>query len=307
MPRSRTQPLRVALIGGTGLIGRAVVQALTERGVETTVVSRRPPDAKDAWYAADIGDRDALGGVLRSVRPDVVVHLAALLQHASERDPQEAVRINVDGTVNVLECCRELGVRRLVFGSSIAVYGERSDLMREDDAPSANVGLYGVAKRLGELLGERYAALYGLDFVALRYSGVFGPGAAGSSGMALVRERIMATAHGTDAQVDGASGDERAHLTHVSDAASATCLAVLHPDPLNRVYNVCGPQANYMSLREFHAAVRELAPAAGRVHWSGSSRSAGPVDATRLKNELGYIPAVSVPAGLAMDLFRGRD
>jgi len=299
--------MRAVVIGGSGLIGRAVAKALADRGVETTVVSRRQPAGKGAWHAADVIDRDGLLDLLRSLRPDVVVHLAAFLQHATERDPQQAVRVNVDGTVNVLECCRALRIKRLVYGSSIAVYGERTDLMREDDPPSANVSLYGAMKRLCEMLGERYADQHGLTFVALRYSGVFGPGGAGSSGMALVRERIMATADGTDVQVEGASGDERAHLTHVSDAANATCLAALHPAPVSGIYNVCGPPENYMSLREFHAAVRQLFPQAGRVHWSGNSRSAGPVDATRLRNDLSYVPAMSVSAGLAMDLQERRD
>ena len=117
--------------------------------------------------------------------------------------------------------------------------------------------------------------------------------------MALVRQRIKETARGADVVIEGASGAERAHLTHVTDAAGATLAALTHPRPAHHVYNVAGPQANYMSLEEMHAAVRRLAPGAGKAVFSGRGRSAGPVDTSRLREDLGFTPAVSVEAGLA--------
>ncbi len=298
--------MRVALIGGTGLIGTASAETLLAAGHSVTLISRRPPETAGTteWLAGDIGDPPAIRAALTTARPDAVLHLAAYLQFACEQNPAEAVRVNIDGTLNVLEACRELRIPRVVFGGSIASYGQRDDLMREDDPPVTATGLYGMTKRLGEMLGARYAALHGLTFVSLRYGGVFGPVEVKSAGMALVRQRIKETARGKDVEIEGACGRERFHLTHVADAAGATVAALVHPKPAHQVYNVAGPEANYMSLEDMHAAVRRLAPHAGKALFKGQAKSAGPVDTRRLRADLGFEPAVSVEAGLESDLRR---
>jgi nucleoside-diphosphate-sugar epimerase len=291
-----------AIIGGTGSIGLATAARLAELGERVVIASRRPPSsplpAGVEWQAVDVTDARALHACLAERQVGRVVHLAALLQFACEKDPAAAVRINVDGTLNALAACRDLGIRRFVFGSSIAVYGERVDTMREDDSLPAGVSLYGMTKRLGEMLGERFRICFGLEFVALRYSGIFGPGEARSPGMAQVRERIFECARGADVVVEGASGDERIHLSHVSDAAEATCHALLGVAPKRSIYNVAGPAANHVSLRELHALVRKLVPEAGDAIWTGRARSAGPVDTARIAEDFGWAPAVSLEDGL---------
>ncbi len=295
--------MRVALIGGTGLIGSACASAAEAAGHSVTLLSRKKPTGTDKrWIGADITDAATLHRALEESKADGVLHLAAFLQFACEQDPAEAIRVNVDGTLNVLEACREIGIPRLVFGGSIASYGERHDLMNEEDPPSASTGLYGMTKRLGEMLGARYAAQYGLTFVSLRYGGVFGPVEVKSAGMALVRQQIKETAKGRDVIIEGADGSERFHLTHVSDAADATLAAMTHPKPAHQVYNVAGPDNNYLSLQEMHAAVCRLAPGAGRAIFRGRGKSAGPADTTRLRCDLGYTPSVSLDEGLRRDL-----
>lgn len=297
--------MHTVIIGGSGLIGLATAQRLCKQGSRVTIVSRRSPCATThgaSWLAGEISDAASLRGTLERLRPDNVVHLAAYLQFACEQDPETAIRVNVDGTLNVLEACRQLDIRRLVFGSSIAVYGERSDLMREDDPPPADIGLYGATKRLGEQLGIRYSSLYALEFVALRYSAVFGPGRSQSRGMSSVRQMLKATASGESVRITDASGDERAHFTHVSDAADATICALRQVAPAHHIYNVGGPYENYATLKEFHAAVRDIAPDAGTVTWLGRARSSGRLDISRLVDDLGFVPKVTLATGLRRDL-----
>ena len=295
--------MRTAIVGGTGSIGMALAACLAQRGMEVVVLSRRAPAMLPecaAWRPADVTDYRSLRATLAGSKVERLVHLAALLQFACEADPAEAARVNVEGTANVLDASRDVGIRRVVFGSSIAVYGERSDPMRETDELPVEVGCYGVTKQLAESFGERFRQRHGLEFVSLRYSGVFGPGEAASAGMAQVRSRILSCARGEDVRIEGACGDERVHLTHVSDAAEATCAALLAPSlPPRAVYNVAGPPENYVSLRELHALVRELVPGAGRAIWSSRvARSAGPVDISRIARDLGWRPAVSLRDGL---------
>lgn len=297
--------MRIALIGGTGLIGTGSAEAALAAGHTVTLIARNPPQHPNGaaeWQQGDISDAAGITSALARARPDAVLHLAAYLQFACEQNPAEAVRVNVDGTLNVLEASRELGIPRVVFGGSIASYGERSDLMREDDPPVSATGLYGMTKRLGEMLGARYAALHGLTFVSLRYGGVFGPVEVKSAGMAMVRQRIKETARGKDVAIEGASGTERSHLTHVKDAACATLAALTHARPAHQIYNVAGPEANYLSLQEMHAAVLRLFPKAGKPLFNGRGKSSGPVDTSRLRSDLGFTPVVSVEQGLASDL-----
>ena len=144
------------------------------------------------------------------------------------------------------------GVKRVIFASSIAVYGERRDLMTEVDCIPADNSLYGASKYFGELLGLQYKKTYGIDFVALRYSGIFGFDPAErserSAGMALVRQQILECVTGKDVVFNNISGSERVHLTHVEDAARATVAAIRLGAHQHGVYNVGGPSENYLCL-----------------------------------------------------------
>lgn len=293
--------MRIAILGGTGSIGMATAARLARGGAAVTILSRRPPSTRGqgvTWRACDVANPSSVFQSLAEGGFERVVHLAALLQFACDDDPMQAIRVNVDGTLNVLTACRDLAIRRVVFGSSIAVYGERSDTMRETDPLPQAVSLYGMTKRLGEVLGERCRDRWGIEFVALRYSGVFGPGEAASAGMARVRQRILQCARGENVTIEGACGEERAHLTHADDAAEATCIALLGDAPAHAVYNVAGPTENYVSLSELHTLVGEMVPGAGHALWSGHARSSGPVDTSRIAAELGWRPRVALKDGL---------
>lgn len=297
--------MRVGIVGGTGQIGIATASHLVKMGVETFLISRSKPAISPhmvAWMPADIADEQSLVRALKEIGPQRVVNLAALLQFACDEDPSAAVRVNVGGALNVLEACRQCAVDRIIFGSSIAVYGERSDRMSEDDAIPADLSLYGSTKLMGEALGKRYEINHGLRFLALRYSGVFGGQEAATSGMSAVRSKIQQSASGVDVLIHGASGSESIHLTHVVDAAEATCVALLSPNPKYSTYNVAGPNQNYMRLRDFHAALKAAVPGCGNVIWNGKARSAGPVDISRLQTDLNFSPRIGVTSELLREL-----
>jgi len=253
----------------------------------------------------DIQHQAAVAELVRRVKPEGVIHLAAALQFACEEDPSMAVRVNVTGTANVLEACRQVNVRRVVFGSSVAVYGANDGLLKEDTPPHDNVSVYGAAKRFEENLGLAQARLGGFEFIALRYGGVFGPVAPGSGGMASVRDRILGTHSGNPVVIPEASGNERITLTFVKDAAAATVLALEHPRPQHSVYNVAGPSENYMSLSRLYQEVKVLFPSAGTIAFCGQARDLGPADITRIRSDFGFDPQYPVQKGLK-ETFKSR-
>jgi len=301
--------MRIAIIGGTGLLGNATANLLLKRGIEVYLLSRNlPAIIQDGahWNLVDKCDYKSLINILSKIRPDAIVDFASLLQHSCEASPSNAININVTGTLNVLESCRILNIPKLLFASSIAVYGERHDLMGEEDPIPVDLSLYGATKFLSETLGMRYQRLYGINFLALRYSGIFGldshQRSERSQGMAKIRQQILECSSGKDVQMSEVTGKERVHLTHVSEAANATCMALLAKQTDHNIYNIAGPLENYVSLEELYSSVSLLFPNAGKVIWSKKrAREAGPLDLSRFTRDFNFKPKVSILEGLKLE------
>jgi UDP-glucuronate 4-epimerase len=183
----------VLLTGGAGFIGSHVSEALLRRGLQLSVVDSLDdfysPAAKRAnleevrksgnfcFCELDLCDFDALRQAVSSLRPDIIIHLAARAGvRPSIENPRLYERVNVGGTVNLLELARQLGVKRLIFGSSSSVYGITNRVpFAEDDACLRPISPYAASKLAGEFLCHTYAHLYGLSTVCLRFFTVYGP------------------------------------------------------------------------------------------------------------------------------------
>lgn len=194
MPR---QSMRILLTGAGGQIGRDLIAELIRRaprGDHPTIVATdlRPHAATDdapgvTWRRLDVTDEATTHALLAEVRPDLVFHLAAILSAKGEREPQLAYAVNQTGTWNVLEGCRKAGVGRLVFTSSIAVFGPGVPDPTPDDVPLHPTTIYGCTKVAGELLCEYYTRRGWVDCRGVRFPGLISasiPGG-GSSDYAL--------------------------------------------------------------------------------------------------------------------------
>jgi UDP-glucuronate 4-epimerase len=184
---------RVLLTGGAGFIGSHVAEALIRSGARLAIVDSLDDFYSPAWKRAnlesirktgsldffeeDICSPDRMRQVFEAVRPDVAIHLAARAGvRPSIEQPRLYERVNVAGTVNLLELCREFRVSRLIFGSSSSVYGACSRApFSEDQAGLVPISPYAATKLAGELVCHTYAHLYGLEVVALRFFTVYGP------------------------------------------------------------------------------------------------------------------------------------
>jgi nucleoside-diphosphate-sugar epimerase len=298
--------MRILLFGGTGLIGRVTAQQLRADGCDVAVAGRTAGAGDVSGtrsYALDITRRDDVNAVTADWKPEVIVQLAACLQSDCDRDPARAVATNIDGHLNVLEAACAHGVRRMVFGSSIAAYGQRKGQLCEGEPPSADTTVYGQTKWIGERLEDLYARKAGLEFVALRYSGVFGSGPVHGAGMALTRAELLRTVSNEGVVLDYVSGEEVCHLTHVDDAAAATRAAVIRPKLRWSLYNVAGPDENVVSLKAFHDAIRAVEPGAGEAEFQGIGRSAGRVDTMRMRTDLGSLFHYNIEQGIRRTLY----
>lgn len=133
-----------------------------------------------AWLECDVRDRNQVEQVFRAYSFSTVVHLAGLLSTASRKSPVDATQANILGSLNLLEAVREFHVPKLIYASSISVYGSKSVQSGNgvsEVEPAAPEDVYGAAKRYVEIVGENYRERLGIQFVALRISSALGPGA----------------------------------------------------------------------------------------------------------------------------------
>jgi UDP-glucuronate 4-epimerase len=182
----------VLLTGGAGFIGSHLAEALLRRGCRLVIVdnldSFYASDLKKAnleaishageyeFHAIDICDADGLSRLMALARPEVVIHLAARAGvRPSIEQPQLYERVNVAGTLNLLELCRQFHVHKFIFGSSSSVYGATSCVpFSEDQVELRPLSPYAATKLAGEMLAYTYAHLFGLPVICLRFFTVYG-------------------------------------------------------------------------------------------------------------------------------------
>jgi UDP-glucuronate 4-epimerase len=183
----------VLLTGGAGFVGSHVAEALLSLGNSLAIVDNLddfyPPARKKAnleevrrkgsfeFFAADICDTSSLREVFAAVRPGAVIHLAARAGvRPSIEQPALYERVNVFGTLQLLDLAKKFGVEKFVYGSSSSVYGAASAVpFSEDQRDLRPISPYAATKLAGELLVFTYAHLYHFDAVCLRFFTVFGP------------------------------------------------------------------------------------------------------------------------------------
>jgi UDP-glucose 4-epimerase len=177
---------RVLVIGGAGLIGSHVVDQLTREDIEKIVIydnfsrgtrenlNQALKDTRVSVYEAggDILQTDILNAAMKEC--DVVIHLAALWLLQCHEYPRAAFDVNIRGTFNVLEACRENQIKRLVYSSSASVYGNAVEVPMTEEHPFNNRTFYGATKIAGEAMCRAFNERYGLSYVGLRYMNVYG-------------------------------------------------------------------------------------------------------------------------------------
>ena len=234
--------MRLLVTGGAGYIGSIMAQHLLERGHQVTVLDSLYRGHREAvpegaeFVQADLLDPDALAATFK--RPfDGVIHLAALsLVAESQERPERYWRGNVLGALNLLDAMRAAGVRRIVFSSTAATYGEPDVELIDEDTPAAPVNTYGNSKLAVDRMLADEARAHGLAAVSLRYFNV--AGASGRLGedhrpethliplvlAAAAGKRPSVAIYGTDYPTrDGTAVRD---YIHVEDLASAHLLSL---------------------------------------------------------------------------------
>jgi UDP-glucose 4-epimerase len=225
--------MRILVTGGAGFIGSHVVDGLLARGAEVAVLDdlstgrREFVDPRARLHVTDLTDRDAVDRVLAEFRPEVVVHHAAQIDvRGSVADPVHDARVNVLGTIGLLQASTRHGVRKFVYASTGgALYGEAEFLPATEDHPIRPESPYGVSKHAVELYLALWKRLHGLDSTVLRYPNVYGPrqNPKGEAGVNAIFIGLML--EGKAPQVFG-DGEQLRDYLYVGDVVAANLLAL---------------------------------------------------------------------------------
>ncbi|MER6576984.1 NAD-dependent epimerase/dehydratase family protein [Nonomuraea sp. NPDC001023] len=178
--------MRVLVTGGAGFIGSNLVDRLLADGHEVVAVDDLSSGSRDNLVNAAESDRfslhvldvrdPAIIGLAAELRPEVICHLAAQISvRRSVADPVHDARLNVEGTASVLTAAKEGTTRKVVFASSVAVYGRPATIPVPGDAPTDPRSPYAASKLSAEIYLATFRALYGLEYTTLVLSNVYGP------------------------------------------------------------------------------------------------------------------------------------
>ena len=279
--------MKILVTGGAGFIGSHVVDGLIAAGHEPRIFDVR----RSKYHAAgevehllgDLNDGEALRAALAGC--DAIAHLAAVADvNIVVANPVEANRVNVDGTFALLEAMRALGVGRLLYASTVWVYGGASEEDVDEDTPIALPDhVYTATKLAGEAYCHSFSHLYGIEQTILRFGIPYGP----RGREATVVPAFVARARAGRAITIAGDGRQSRQFVYVGDLADGV-VAALKSAAAGRVYNLVGETST--TVREIADTVREIVGDVPIVHTPErpADLRIGHVSGVRAAAELGW-------------------
>jgi UDP-glucose 4-epimerase len=297
----------VLVTGGAGFIGANLVRRLCAEGAEVTVLddfftgkleNLRGLDGRYALVRGSVADRALVADQVG--KHQIVFHLAARNIIISTKNPYEDLETNIGGTLNVLMAARAARVERVVYTSSVSVYGNARTLPASEDDPVNLLTPYAVSKFAAEGYCRAIPAGSDLAVAVVRYSNVFGPGQDPTNPYCGVVSRFMSRAvEGLAPEIYG-DGKQTRDFTYIDDAIDATLAAAVAPTAVGKVFNVgTGIETDVNTLARLvlelyglprepsHIEKRDIDTVARRV-----------VNIDRIRRVLGWAPRVPLDEGL---------
>lgn len=292
----------ILVTGGCGFIGSHLVDRLIEDGMDVVVVddlstgNHENLHNKAAFHQGDIAGYNFIEGIFTQHNIKYVIHQAAKINHSLYmEDPIRDIHTTVIGTVNLIKCCLKYKVKKFIFASSVAVYGQPMKLPVFENDLLNPIYSYGIAKKCAEDYICFYSKNYGLTYDILRYSNVYGP-------RQPIYGEVGVIAIFTDNFIKNkqfiiyGTGDNLRDYIYIDDAVDTTILAMKHNDSnilnigvgkgvsVNRLFNIFKSLDNYILFHNKPERVGEL----GSFY----------CDINRVKFLFNWRPKVSIEEGI---------
>jgi UDP-glucose 4-epimerase len=308
--------MRVLITGGLGVNGAVTARLMVQDGLRPVLMDNRMDltlmgDIKDQVdiVIGDICDQGTLEKAVDDYKITHIAHLAALMPEPAEANPRLGVRVGVNGTTNVLEVARAKKIGRVVFTSSKAAYGEITGEYApptckpvREDYPKQPADLYGSIKVCCEELGRYYRETYGIEFIALRFVSIYGPGKEARHGPLSFYGQLIEKARSGEQWAIPQGGDQLNDAVYVGDVARSVYLAIKASTPRDWTFNIGTGRA--WTPRDFLDAAAKLFPShrielgPGPSKLGRSKQSYCVFDISAAKKTIGYEPAYDVERGV---------
>lgn len=296
---------KVVVTGGAGFIGSHIVEHWINEGAEVHIIDNLRsgflsnvglfPHA--VFHNVSVTEREKVFKILENA--DYVHHLAAMISVPESVDkPLECVEININGLLNVLDACRENGVKKIVFSSSAAIYGENPESPKRTDMRPEPKSPYGITKLDGEYYLQIYNEQYGIGAVSLRYFNVFGPRQDPRSQYAAAVPIFISKALKNEPITIYGDGEQTRDFIFVNDVVKANVLSATS-ESVNGIFNVALGKAS--SINEIAKGIIQITESKSEIVYlpvrkGDIKHSLAEVSETR--DKLNFMPDYSLQSGL---------
>lgn len=311
-----SKPKKVLITGGAGFIGYHITKELLKQGHEVIIydaflnfipkeesqypyyLKTRLKDIQDKVriVKGDIRDKDYLKKIIKEERPEIIIHLAAIpIASASNQFFDDALQTNLDGTLKVLQAIKEAGgIERFVYTSSSFVYGDFDYEPADEEHPTRPIDIYGATKLSGEILTKSFGKKFGLDYVIIRPSAVYGPTDANKR----VSQIFIESALKKEPLILHAGGKGKLDFSYVKDVVQGFVLAAFSPKAANETFNITRGESR--SIKEFVEIIKKYIPNVKIIIKEPDEKrpERGALDISKAKKILGYNPKHSLEQGL---------
>ncbi len=298
---------KILVTGGAGFIASHIVDALIEQGHDVVVIddlsggnkANINPEAK--FYETDINE-SKLDEIFSKEKPEIVSHHAARTSVThSLSEPTDDAKVNILGSLNLLQNCIKWRVKKIIYASSGgAIYGEPVYLPCDEKHPIAPLSPYGVSKYAVELYLNAYFNNYGLNYTILRYANVYGPRQISMGEAAVVAKFSYQMLKSLDVSIRG-SGQQERDFVYVKDIVRANILAMEQPE--SQVYNIGTGKS--ISINHIFLLLKSLSGYNKEPHYVSDTKGEifkTSLTATKAKLELGWVPEMGLEEGLKITL-----
>jgi UDP-glucose 4-epimerase len=295
--------VKIAVTGGAGFIASHVVDAYLDGGHEVHVIDDFSTgqnvnvNSQATLHRVDIAEKEA-ARLIEQIKPDVLNHHAAQMDvRHSVADPMFDARVNILGFINLLEACKNSGVKKIIFASSGgAVYGEQKVFPAPESHDTEPASPYGVSKRAGELYLSYYRQAFGLPYIALRYANVYGPRQSAQGEAGVVAIFLSALLAGKTPVING-DGRQTRDYVYVGDVVAAN-VAALQSSFIGPINIGTGVETDVVTIyQHLRQAVGSPIEAQHGPAKPGEQRRSC-LDAGRAAQILGWRPQMTLKDGL---------
>ena len=248
--------MKVLLTGGLGFIGKRFIENFQNSHdlivftTENSIKNFNPTEIPKVIIEKGSVEDDSFQKIMLKHKPEVVIHLAAKsgLKNCEE-NPDSAFNCNVFGTYNVIKTCAEMN-SKLIFISSREVYGETINESTKEDDPLSPNNIYGITKMLAETLIINIGQKYNVDYIILRLTNLFGPGAYERGVNRIIKMAVK------DKKIQIYGGEQAVNIVYVDDIVELINSILCEKCSWNKIFNV--GSNNTLKIKKFVDEVKEL-------------------------------------------------